>query len=185
MEEILPPQMVSNIISFENSNRSIPLVCQQLDEYIQNGRDLLQALGCNDDLDMLNQIVQAKNFGQSRFNQYSFDKCLIVASQRDYLQIVELLLTLGADPRYKENKAIRRASEYGHLDILNRLLQDERVNPSDDNNYAIRRASSNGYLAVVERLLQDERVDASDWRNDAIKQANANGHLAVVERLAR
>jgi len=179
MVELIPPQMVSNIISFENSNRSIPLVCQQLDEYTPNGQDLLQALKTKN-LDMLNQIAQARNFD---FDQTSLDQGIIKASKNGYLQIVELLLTLGSDPSTKNNNAIRSASENGHLAVVERLLKDPRVDPSAKNNNAIRLASVRGYLAVVERLLQDARVNPSAENNEAIRNANKNEHLEVVKRL--
>jgi hypothetical protein len=67
------------------------------------------------------------------------------------------------------------------------LLQDARVNPSDDENLAIRSASENGHLAVVDRLLQDPRVDPSASKNGALRMANRMVHIprfkAIVDRL--
>jgi hypothetical protein len=45
--------------------------------------------------------------------------------------------------------------------VVQRLLQDPRVEPSADDNYAIQCASENGHIEVVKRLLQDRRVDPS------------------------
>jgi hypothetical protein len=78
---------------------------------------------------------------------------------------------------------VRLAAENGHLAVVERLLQDKRVDPSADDNYAVRWAAQNGHLAVVERLLQDKRVDPSADDNYAVRLAAENGHLAVVERL--
>ena len=75
------------------------------------------------------------------------------------------------------------ASLNGHLAVVERLLEDSRVDPSADRNRAIRMASQNGHLPVVERLLEDSRVDPSAQDNWAIKLASQNGHSAVVERL--
>ncbi len=69
--------------------------------------------------------------------------------------------------------------------MVERLLRDDRVDPSIRNNYAIRYANANGHLSVVERLLQDERVDPSADDNYAICYASYNGHLQVVQRLLR
>jgi hypothetical protein len=41
------------------------------------------------------------------------------------------------------------------------LLQDNRVDPSEDDNYAIRFAHQNGYKEIVDMLLKDSRVDPS------------------------
>jgi hypothetical protein len=67
--------------------------------------------------------------------------------------------------------------------VVERLLQDERVDPSASNNEATRAASREGHVVVVERLLQDERVDPSAQDNDAIRSAVCKGYSAVVERL--
>jgi len=42
--------------------------------------------------------------------------------------------------------------------VVKLLLQDERVDPSDNNNWAIQMASKNGHIEVVKLLLQDKRV---------------------------
>ena len=69
------------------------------------------------------------------------------------------------------------------IDVVNRLLDDPRVDPSADNNCAIRSAAKNGHLDVVNRLLEDPRVDPSSNNNCAIRWAAKNGHLDVVNRL--
>ena len=47
----------------------------------------------------------------------------------------------------------------GYLPVVERLLEDSRVDPSAYDNHAIKWASQNGHLPVVERLLGDGRVD--------------------------
>jgi hypothetical protein len=75
------------------------------------------------------------------------------------------------------------ASRKGHLAVVERFLQDPRLDPSDESNLAIKLASSDGSLEVVTLLLQDSRVDPSAQYNWSIQRASSNGHLAVVERL--
>jgi hypothetical protein len=75
------------------------------------------------------------------------------------------------------------AARHGHNAVVERLLQDKRVDPSANNNNAVRLAACFGHLAVVERLLQDKRVDPSANANCAVLHAAYFGHLAVVERL--
>ena len=97
-----------------------------------------------------------------------------------------LLLDESVDPSFNNNSAIRYASNYGYIAVVDRLLQEKkRVDPSADNNYAICWASNNGHIAVVDRLLQDVRgrVDPSAGDNSAIRLASYNGHIAVVDRL--
>jgi hypothetical protein len=45
--------------------------------------------------------------------------------------------------------------------VVERLLQDKRVDPSANGNNAVRRAAAMGHLAVVDRLLEDDRVDVA------------------------
>jgi ankyrin repeat protein len=75
------------------------------------------------------------------------------------------------------------ASQNGDIAVVNRLLDDTRVDPSADNNFAIRAASLNGHTHVVVRLLADPRVDPSADNNFAIRFAAQNGHAPVVDLL--
>jgi phosphopantetheinyl transferase (holo-ACP synthase) len=79
--------------------------------------------------------------------------------------------------------AFREAASRGHAAVVERMLEDDLVDPSANDNLAIGRAAYFGHLAVVERLLKDDRVDPSAKDNEAIGAAAVNGHLAVVERL--
>lgn len=76
--------------------------------------------------------------------------------------VVVVTLILLADRRVNpadhNNEAIIRASEYGHVDVVQLLLLDSRVNPAAENNAAILRASGYGRVKVVEALLTDKRV---------------------------
>eukprot|EP01117_Protostelium_nocturnum_P019131 TRINITY_DN8202_c0_g2_i3.p1 TRINITY_DN8202_c0_g2~~TRINITY_DN8202_c0_g2_i3.p1 ORF type:complete len:433 (-),score=97.27 TRINITY_DN8202_c0_g2_i3:111-1409(-) len=100
---------------------------------------------------------------------------------RDFLKMREWIRQIN-NPSDQQNNAIINASSEGHLEVVERLLEDERVDPSDQQNKAIINASFRGHLEVVERLLKDKRVDPSDQRNKAIINASW-GHLEVVERL--
>ena len=71
----------------------------------------------------------------------------------------------------------------GNAVLVDLLLQDPCVNPSDGENNAIRLASQEGHLAVVDRLLQDPRVDPSDCNNYAFRMAVIHNHIDVVKRL--
>ena len=68
------------------------------------------------------------------------------------------------DPSADNNKAFRLASEYGQIEVVKWLLQDERVNPFDDDNYAIRWATKNNHPDVVALILNDPRMEASAFK---------------------
>ena len=101
------------------------------------------------------------------------------------VEIIDELIKRGFYPSDHYNLAIIWASDYNHLNVVNRLLQDSRVNPSDQNNMALIMASGHGYLDIVNRLLQDSRVDPGDQNNRAIFAASGYGHLNIVRRLLR
>ena len=63
------------------------------------------------------------------------------------------------DPTAKDNQAIRRASQNGHIEIVRLLLSDSRVDPSANDNYAIIWASLYDNIEVLKLLLSDYRAD--------------------------
>ena len=73
-----------------------------------------------------------------------------------------------------------KASRHGHINIVELLLNDSRVNPSDDENGAIEAASHEGRNEVIELLWQDKRVkntlqrDCIDLYNKLMKQEVKN-----------
>ena len=116
---------------------------------------------------------------------WSKDRWLLFreAVDQENVERVDLLIRLGVDPSGDDNYAITVAHDC--LPLVERLLQDRRVDPSAYNNHAIRMASLFGNTCVVNRLLQDERVDPSVHNYWPVREAVAKGHLSVVEQLLR
>lgn len=108
---------------------------------------------------------------------------IVKASSMGDVDIVDELMRRRYKPDIDDNRAIQKASIKGHALVVNRLLQDPRVDPSVQNNLSIRWSSELGYLEVVNRLLQDHRVDPTVNDNVSIKEANANEHFDVVDIL--
>lgn len=54
--------------------------------------------------------------------------------------------------------AVELASLNGHESVLDRLLQDKRIDPTFNRNTPLWLAVERGHLHIVKRLLQDERV---------------------------
>lgn len=81
--------------------------------------------------------------------------------------------------------ALGWAAGFGHLDVVNCLLKDTRVNPSHGQNSPIRDAAANGHLPIIERLLEDPRVNPSDANNEAYQVAALRGYSQVVDRLKK
>ena len=56
--------------------------------------------------------------------------CIIKTADNGNVELLDILIEIGEDPSTKNNAAIRQASENGHLLVVNRLLEDPRVDPS-------------------------------------------------------
>ena len=94
------------------------------------------------------------------------------------------------------NKPIRLACEYGHINIVKILLDDNRMNPfditSDDYNdeyieCPIMVANENCHFDIIKLLLNDVRYnDLDNWSykkyvNDILHNASINGNINMVQ----
>jgi ankyrin repeat protein len=104
-------------------------------------------------------------------------------------QFIDILLqnTSKIDPS-SLTKILQFACKNNYIDIVDRLLQDERVDMSKNKNTedsALNQACANGCVDVVDRLLQEptNRVDPSTRYNLSLSLACTFGNLNVVNRL--
>ena len=92
--------------------------------------------------------------------------CLHIAAAYSSPDIVQLLLSRGADPNYGNgNLAVHLAAERGSLSILNLLLKAQADFEAKDNTgrSPLMVAVANNHLALVERLLeQGAKIDVVD-----------------------
>ena len=75
------------------------------------------------------------------------------------------------------------AAVNGDSTKVERLMEDERVDPTASDNYAIRISAEKGHDQVVKLLLNDRRVDPAAKDNEAIRSSADNGHDKVVNVL--
>lgn len=116
----------------------------------------------------------------SRVKNAGINNSLVIPSQYNRLEILEMLLREGADPSYNNNEAIQLACEYGYLNIVTRLLEDKRCDPSANNNNAIRIACAKGHTKIVDLLLKNNRVDPSASQSCALGDALSIGNIEIV-----
>ena len=98
----------------------------------------------------------------NELNKLSPTEKLIKACEIGMISVVRQSLGEGADPTYNSNLAIAMASNCGHFDIVELLLNDKRVNPTDYNNRAIHWTNSSlQNKDIIKLLLNDVRVRRS------------------------
>ena len=84
---------------------------------------------------------------------------IALASVNGHFDAVELLLK--AAPTANHNFAIRWAASYNRKEMVEELLNDPHVDPSDAGNSAIKAACLKNNLEIVKLLLRDIRVNPS------------------------
>ena len=95
----------------------------------------------------------------------------------------------GVHPGADDNYAIRRAAQFGHVDVVRYLCElpvNRGVHPGADDNYAIRWAAHNGHVDVVRYLCElhgDRGVHPGADGHYAIRWAAVRGHVDVVRYL--
>jgi len=77
----------------------------------------------------------------------------------------------------------QKAIKMRHIETLNILLDDVRVDPTTSGNFAILWSSEHGYHDIVNLLLKDGRADPSAQNNASIIVATMKGYLEVVRLL--
>ena len=111
------------------------------------------------------------------------------AAKRGHAHLIEISLGSEDISQFILDSGLQSAAGGGHLDVVERLLQEKAdVNAAAveyDGRTALQAAAEGGYLDVVERLLQEKAdVNAATYGGrTALQAAAGGGHLDVVERL--
>jgi len=94
--------------------------------------------------------------------------CLIMACERNYVQIARLMLDCGAPIRKQPGlyDPLKTAALFESEDVL-RLLLDRGADVHESSDYALRMASSSGHLDIV-RMLLERGADPSALNSDAL-----------------
>lgn len=79
------------------------------------------------------------------------------AAETGDLPTLQHLIAQGADFTANKNKALRLAARGGHINIVNRLLDEKDTNAEDYKNLALQWAAEAGQLDIVKVLVQHEQ----------------------------
>lgn len=163
---------LDEIINICTSNKQINQICQENSQIAELIYKKQQQIKQKTDKFLL-------DLSSTRHKVYPIN----VAITLEELDIIDELIKRGYDPSADSNLAIELASRRGYLSVVNRLLQDPRVNPSA---LAIIGALEGGHVEVVKRMLRDKRADpnAKTGRNRTVLvEAAKLGYTDIVEQL--
>lgn len=104
---------------------------------------------------------------------------LFEAVKSGRLEIVKILVRLGADFTANKNYSIRKASERGYLEIV-KYLAERGANVREDDDYAMRWAAKEGHLPVVKYLIE-KGSDPESLNRWALRWAKMEDRSEVVE----
>lgn len=138
-------------------------------------QEIVQICDSNDK-SHIEHLLQFLHGDLSRYSNFTF----MYAAQNGNAYLVGRILEDPMINILDFEYSLYMASLRGHLDVVEKLLQDPRVDPSYKDNVLIIRVVECGCSDVVRRLLKDPRVDPTVVNNTAIIRAAVNGHLGVL-----
>jgi ankyrin repeat protein len=94
--------------------------------------------------------------------------------------VKDLLENNGGDAL---NEGFAEATRNGHIEIVDLLLNDERIDPNWNVGKPLSAATGGGHIGVVELLLNDERIKPSENGSQSLCSACAGGYLDIVKLL--
>ncbi len=89
------------------------------------------------------------------------------------------------DPSVDRNFPLHESCIFGCIHSVRALLQDPRVDPTDNNSSSIQVASLNGHTEVVQLLLDDGRADPTTEDSKSLYNAAISNHPDVVRLLLK
>ena len=163
------------ILAVEKNNQEIInllLNDPRVDPGVDENAALQKAIQ-NNNLEIVNLLLN---------DQRVHPMCLIIyAVMNNQIEIVKRLLEDSrVDPSCNDNRSLNLAAQKGHIDIVNLLLDDERLRPD---NKALEIASYEHRVDVVNRLLKDPRFDPTLNNYAAIEKAAEKENTKVVSIL--
>ncbi len=96
-----------------------------------------------------------------------------------HLDVIQYLVSIGADIHAHNNYALLCASQYGHLDVIQYLVS-MGVDIHTNNDYILSCASVWGFLDVIKYLVS-MGVDIHANDDMALRLASKTGHADVVQ----
>ncbi|XP_078079030.1 fibronectin type 3 and ankyrin repeat domains protein 1 [Mustelus asterias] len=157
-----------------------------------NGKHLHHAIMKND-VEEVCRILQSGNVKVDILDELGFPP-LMVAAQKGYQRMVEILITFGADVNKKNGSgkdSLMLACFAGHLDVVKCLRRFGATWESRDNggSSALHWAADGEHLSVIEWMIKDGcKVDITDGHSlwtPLMRVAALNGNTEVASILIK
>ena len=114
-----------------------------------------------------------------KYDSYYMTQLLIEAAREGELSLV---MHVVKKDTYKVKEALRRASENGHVEVVEFLLEKGYdIHMSGD--YPLRIACRNGHFNLVKILVEKYKADIDAYDGQALRWAKESGHLHIVSYL--
>jgi hypothetical protein len=154
----------------------IKLLINDTRTYIENSVPILNAAR-EGELEIVTMFLDSP-----KFHKVLNDKAILTnACFSKNFELVKLLIEKYCFiPNIKD---LQCALSSRNMNTIEFILNDKRVDPSEDNNKVIALAAKYGFLKFVKILLNDNRVDPSDNKNKAILAAHSKQEKAIVKLL--
>ena len=148
---------------------------KRVDPSVRNNYAIIRASEMNH-LETVNTLLMDSRVDPSDRQNMAIRKAAI----RGHVDVVERLLADERVANALDETVLIDASQNGRADVLERLLQYEKLNPSFLDNFALKVAVFDGHTAVVKLLLADSRMDFSRGVDEFFDYAVAVGNLEMV-----
>lgn len=134
--------------------------------------------------EMIGELVKGREYiAANNPNWFSHSVFIYYLRKGDLYWVNRMLADVDPSQvrtRKDKHNAIDLACYHGHLDIVNRLLEDPRVDPSYGDCSALYLAAI-CHLNVVDRLLEDPRIDLSIMKGFFVNIIST-GNIDVINR---
>ncbi len=167
------------------------LIEKGTDIYARNSLALIQAAS-NNKIDIVNLLLTQMKKRQIDFLEdycvTNYDLALISATHAGNNEIVEILLSAGADPSVHDSEVLIVSAKNGNSQLV-KIFLDYGIDPNTRNGLALEEASKNGHYSVVKELIEfqnesgDYVCDLSNDNSVALRFAALRGHYSIVELL--
>jgi ankyrin repeat protein len=126
------------------------------------------------------------NYNNGKINKKrSINYPLVASSKNGHIDIVSFLLTNTQIEieKSKYTAALTEAVKEGHFKIVEILLKDPRVDPSDDEQIAFEYAIEKKQIDIIKIIIKDKRIDVTYPYNYAIALSFKNKTTEITRLL--